>query len=173
MAFYIESADRPPKSRLPAEDVPVGTLVVENGSDKVKVAAFADSRFDGVADQPLTGEQIVEYEDVDDPNFDVYEAAEDERVTYGGDEDRARIKVRTAEDNGTDPAPSISDGDIVGIAANGAEYAGRLVEEGYTDDGGTTYGTESTGDFLPVGVAYRDEGTTYDTPVRVEVRYDL
>lgn len=173
MAFYIESADRPPKSRLPAEDVPVGTLVVENGSDMVKVAEFADSRFDGVADQPLTGEQINEYENIDDPNFDVYEAAEDERVTYGGDEDRARIKVRTAEDNGTDPTPSISDGDVVGVAGNGAEFQGRLVEEGYTDDGGTAYGRESTGDFLPVGIAYRDEGATYDTPVRVEVRGDL
>lgn len=173
MAFYIESADRPPKSRLPAEDVPVGTLVVENGSDKVKVAEFADGRFDGVADQPLTGEQIKEYENIDDANFDVYEAAEDERVTYGGDEDRARIKVRTATDNGTDPAPSISDGTVVGIAANGAEYHGRLIEEGYTDGGGTTYGRSSTGDFLPVGIAYRDEAADYDTPVRVEVRYDL
>ena len=173
MAFYIESSDRPYKSALPAEDIPVGTLVANDGTGLVQKAEFADGRFDGVADEPLTGEQSNEYENCDDPNWDVYEVAEDERVVYGGDADRDRIKVKTAADNGTDPAPSIAHDDVVGVAANGDEFQGRLVEEGYTDDGGTTYGREETGDFMAVGVAYRDEASTYDAPVRVEVRRDL
>lgn len=172
MAFYIESADRPRKSALPDEDIPVGLLVHKLTNGKVQRAQYSDGTFDGVADQPHTGEQIAERDDQDDPNWDVYEAAEDERVVYGGDEDGARLKVHTAADNSTDPAPSISDADIVGIADNGSEFHGRLVEEGYTDDGATTY-NRSNDNFLPVGKAYRDSADGYDEVVRVEVRRDL
>lgn len=172
MAFYIESADRPRKSALPDEDIPVGLLVHKLSSGMVQRARYDDETFDGVADQPHTGEQIAEREDQDDSNWDVYEADEEERVVYGGDEDGARIKVRTADDNDTDPAPDIADADVVGIADNGDEYHGRLVEEGYEDDGGTTY-ERGEGNFLPVGKVYRDSADGFDDVVRVEVRRDL
>lgn len=174
MGFYIESADRPLKSRIAASDVEVGTLVIENGSDNVrKVTADTDSRFDGVADNPRSGDHIA-YDDEDVTDIGVYLASEDDRVNYGGNADGDRIKVRTAQDNGTDPAPSISDGDVVGfvddtaVSGTGAEFEGRLVEEGYTDNGATTF-DRSSGNFVAVGVAYKDEASSFDAPVRVEV----
>jgi len=174
MTFYIESSDRPRKSRLPAEDIPVGTLVAEDGTGHVELAEQATGHFDGVADNPLTGEQVREYEDAPaDPNWYVYETAEDERVVYGGDADRDMIKVKTAADNGVDPAASVSDGTVVGLIPNGAEFHGRVVEEDYTDEGDTTYGRSSTGDFLAVGKVYKDEENGFDEPVRIEVRRDL
>lgn len=174
MGFYIESADRPLQSRPPAEDIPTGTLVAEDGNDQAKLATFADSHFEGVAERPLTGAQIAEYDNVDDADWDTYEAAENERVNFGGGADRDVVKIRTAEDNGTDPAPSLSDGDVVGIADVGtAEFDGRIVQEGYTDNGGTAYGRSSTGDFLAVGTVYKDEASAFDDPTRVMIRRDL
>jgi len=86
------------------------------------------------------------------------------------------VKIRTAEDNGTDPAPAIGHKTTVGIVdasalqGSAAEYEGRIVEEGY-DDGTTTF-NRSNNNFKAVGVAYRpakqagDTVTDYDSPVR-------
>lgn len=181
MASYVESTDRPNQSRIAGSDVAPGEAVAPTGSNTVR--PFDGSQdtlgeFLGVADNPLTGDQIAV--DDDDSSPPLYEAAEDDRVIYNGDADGDLIKIRTAEDTGgNEPVPAITDGTVVGFVDTSAgslsstsEYHGRLVEEGYTDGDATTY-NRANGNFIPVGVAYRDEGEQYDTPVRIEVNRDL
>lgn len=177
MGFYIESADRPHQSRPAAEDIHVGLLVAENGSDKVRLADDADStRWDGVADAPRSAEYIAP--EVDQSSDFTYSASDDERVPYGGRTPGDIIKVRTIQDNGTDPAPSISDGDIVGfvdssaVSDTAAEFKGRIVETGYQDDAPTTF-DEGSNNFVKIGVAYRDSSSGFDEVVRVQVRDDI
>lgn len=173
MAFYIESADRPYRSGIVNEDVDVGTVVAFDSNSKfVNVDAATHSQEDlvGVADFHHTGDAISE--DDEDTSYGTFLAAENDRASAGGREDGAVIKVRTIVDNSTDPAPDISNGDVVGVADVGSGD-GRIVQEGYSDNGGTTYGRSSTGDFVPIGKADRDSSTSFDDPVRVEVRTDL
>lgn len=59
------------------------------------------------------------------------------------------IRPRTLSDNGTDPAPTIGEGKLMGVVnINGKT---EIVESGYTDDGGTTYSESGTGDFVAIG----------------------
>lgn len=172
--FYIESADRPAQSGIANSAVVAGELVTDTGAG-VDPMQFADGDFQGVAEY---SEEFLSAEDEDAIADEAYEVGD--RVIYGGNEDAAVIKVRTPEDNATDPAPSIAHGDIVGVVdetstvASGAEFEGRVVQEGYTDDAATTY-DRGTGNFLAVGRAYRpgkqngDSVTDFDTPVRVVV----
>lgn len=181
MGFYVESADRPYESRLAAEDITVGTLVNENGSDAFQNTTQQEHGYiHAVAARPMSGEFIGDDEDSVTGVPESYKAAENDRVPALPLTDGDTVKARTAADNGTDPAPSIGDGDVVGVIdtstgslASGGEFEGRLVEEGYTDGGGTptTY-NRSNGNFMPLGTAYKDGGTAHDVPVRVRVRRD-
>lgn len=183
MGFYIESADRPYTSRVVSTDIRTGEIGAtdgSNGAEPFDAGSHGDDNLLGVATQPRRGDYIAEEEDVT-TNY-LYEAAEDDRASFGGDEDRGVIKARTIEDAGGS-APSITgDRTVVGIidssdanAPSGAK--GRLVEEGYTadadGDGTSTTFNRTNGNFYPLGVAYRDESTSYDEPVRVQVRRDL
>lgn len=183
MGFYIESADRPYKSAIVSSDVRTGEIGADDGSDGAEPFDFNnhdEATLLGVATQPRRGDYIAA-EDDETTDF-TYKAAEDDRASFGGDADRDVIKVRTAEDTGgNEAAPSISDGDVVGIIdtsagtlTSAAEYQGRIVEEGYTDGEGspTTYNRTNT-NFFAIGVAHRDSSTSFDEPVRVEVRKDL
>lgn len=179
MGFYTESVDRPYTSAVVAEDIDVGELGALNASGNAEAFDFAshtEEQLLGVATQPLSGQQV--RLDDDDTGGFTYLTAEDDRASFAGEEDRAVIKVKTAEDNGTDPAPSISHGDVVGVIdtsstiSSAAEFQGRLVQEGYTDDGATTY-DRGAGNFYALGTAYRDDSTAFDDPVRVQVNKDL
>jgi len=178
MAFYIESADRPHDSRIAGEDIHVGELVVDQGDGTVDRAdAQNDGYFDGVADNPHTGNHIAPDPHEATGAF-VYESADNDRVPYGGAEDDARIKVRTPEDTGgNESAPDISEGDVVGFIDTSAgtlsstdEYKGRIVEEGYTDgeSSATTY-NRTNSNFIAIGKAHRDTGKDWDEAVRVRV----
>jgi len=182
MGFYIESADRPPESAVVSEDIDTGEALVKNGSGKAERfdgSAHTLGDFVGVADNPFTGDQIREHGE-DDESFEVYDVADDDRVTYGGDADRDRIRIKSAEaTGGNEPTPSASDGTVVGFVDTGAgtlsstdEYRGRVVEEGYSDGDATTY-NRSNDNFVALGVVYRDDIGGHDDAVRVEVRTDL
>lgn len=170
--FYIESADRPAQSGLADEEITAGELVYDDGAGLVR-ADFADGDVSGVAEYSEEYLSAFDEDDVADETYDI-----GDRVAYGGNADGDVVKVRTAEDNGTDPAPSIGHRTVVGLlddsstVASASEFKGRLVEEGYTDNAATTY-DRATGNFIAVGVAYRpakqngDTVDTYDTPVRV------
>jgi hypothetical protein len=181
MGFYVESADRPKRSRLAAEDITVGSLVAENGSDQFQLAdAQNDNRISYVADKNRRGDQIAFDED-DTLSFpQTYSAADNNRVIAQQLADGDVIKTRTALDGGgNESAPSISDGDVVGVIDSSAgtlsdasAYHGRIVEEGYSDGDAVTY-DRATGNFVPLGVADKDSASSYDEVVRVMVQRDL
>lgn len=172
MGFYVESADRPHESKLAGEDIDVGVLVTDNGSDKFRRAEATDDRINYVADKIRRADYIAFDEDDTLSRFE-YVASDNDRVPGQPLADGDVIKTLTPRDNSTDPAADISANDVVGIAAvGGREFEGRIVEEGYTDNGGTTYGRNSTGDFLTLGTVYRDDASDFDEAVRVRVNRD-
>lgn len=181
MGFYVEQSDRSYKSGVAQEDIDAGELVTLRSDGAYRTDQSADGHFDGVADFVERGDAIVH--DIDDTGGFTYKSADDDRVPIGGYDDGAYIKVRTIEDNGTDGAPSISHGDVVGVvdatavSGTGAEFQGRIVEEGYADAVPTTFNRSNT-NFLAVGRAYipQEEGsavTSFDVPVRVIVDKSL
>lgn len=183
MGFYLESVDRPNKSRIAASDVHIGELVADDGSQggvPFNASSHSAEDFLGVADNPRRGDYIAEEPD-ETTNF-LYESAENDRIPVGGDADHDVIKVRTAEDaGGNESPPDISEEAVVGVVDTSAgtlsstsEYEGRIVEEGY-DDGESTATTynRSNDNFFAVGVARRDSSSSYDDVVRVEVQRDL
>jgi len=169
MGFYVESADRPYHSGIAQEDIHVGTIVSKTGAGQVNLTDDVDTAADGLATAPRRGEYIAD--EADETTTFKYLASENARVPYADlDEAGAVLKARTISDNGTDPAPSISDGDVVGVAhkADGA-FRGRLVEEGYTDNGAVTYDSGSS-NFTVVGETYRDDSSEYDDALRLTVQ---
>jgi len=162
--FYVEQSDRAYQSGVAAEQVYAGELISDSAGS-VAPLAFADGDYDGLA---LYNPEFMAAEDEDDVRDEYAEAGD--LVQYAPDEDSAVVHIRTPEDNGT--APSISHGDVVGIADLGSTE-GRVVEEGY-DDGATVY-DRSNNNFLAIGEAVRpakqsgDSVTDFDVPVRVEL----
>lgn len=169
MGFYVESADRPYQSGVPQEPIHVGTIVARTGAGEVSLTDDVNTAADGVATAPRRGDYIAE--EADETTDFTYDPTETDRVPYADlDEAGAVLKARTVGDNGTDPTPSISDGTVVGVAHKADDaFRGRLVEAGYTDNGGTQYGDGGTGGFTAVGTVYRDYATDYDEAVRFVV----
>lgn len=168
MGFYVESADRPYQSGIAQEDIPVGTIVERTAAGQVNLTDDSDTAADGLATAPRRGDYIADEPD-ETTDFE-YKSADDDRVPYADlDEAGAVFKARTITDNSTDPAPDISDGDVVGVAQKDDDaFRGRLVEEGYTDDGATTYDSGSD-NFTAVGTVYRDSSDGFDEAVRFVV----
>jgi hypothetical protein len=186
MEFYVEQADRSPQSGVANEEVAAGELVHDDG-DGVNVLTYAATdedagghlglaRYDGEAMAAEHEDEIVQ------PVYDT-----GQRVQYQPQEDSAVVRIRTPEDNSTDPAPAIDHKTVVGILdasalqGTAAEFQGRVVEEGYTD--GTTTYDRASGNFKAVGVALRPEkmhapvagsqADSFDYPVRVALYGDL
>lgn len=169
MGFYVESADRPYQSGIAQEDIHVGTIVAKTGAGQVSLTDDANTSADGLATAPRRGDYIAK--EADETTTFEYLASENDRVPYADlDEAGAVLKARTISDNGTDPAPNIDDDTVVGVAHKADDaFRGRLVEEGYTDNGGTQYGDGGAGGFTAVGTVYRDESTSHDEAVRFVV----
>jgi hypothetical protein len=189
LEFYVEQADRAPHSGVANEDIYPGELIHDDG-DGVNVLTYAATdeddghiglaRYDGQA-------FARDYEDEVREDKYVSGSAQRERVQYQPFEGSAVVKIRTPNDNGTDPAPSISHQAVVGVVdasalqGSAGEYQGRIVEEGY-DDGTTTF-NRGNNNFKAVGVAYRpgrmhnpvsgDVTDDYDRPVRVVLFSEL
>jgi hypothetical protein len=178
--FYVDEADRSPLSGVVDEEVYFGELVSDGGSGVTKFV-YADSNESlGLARSDV---QAGAAEDEDDTAEENYLPDEElrNRAQYHPNESDARVRPRTAQDNGTDPAPSIGHRDVVGVidasggtVASAGEFAGRIVEEGYTDDAATTY-DRATGNFKAIGVAIRpakqngDAVTDFDYPTPVQL----
>lgn len=181
MGFYVESADRPYVGRLAAEDIHVGTLVADNGSDLYeRFDAAEHSRIGYLATAPRRGDYIAK--EPDETTTFEYLASENDRVPALPLVDGDVIKVRTAGDTGgNEAAPNITDGDVVGVIdtsagtlTSTAEYEGRIVQEGYTDGEATpvTY-SRANGNFVALGKALKDDVNAFDEPCRVQVQRDL
>lgn len=190
--FYVEQADRSPHSGIANEDIYAGELVHDDG-DGVDVLTYAATDEDAAGHVGLARYDAQafarEYEDEVRENKYVAGDPQRERVQYQPLEDSAVVRIRTPEDNGTDPAPDIGHQDVVGVidaaggtAVSAGEFQGRVVQEGYTDDAATAY-DRAGGNFKAVGVAYRPEqnpapvagqqSESFDYPVRVVLFSDL
>jgi len=177
MGFYVESADRPYTSRQAAEDLPVGTLVTTDGNDMFVLADANDERLDYLVTKPLSAPHIA-YDSDDSLEDRVYEA-DDRRAPALPLVDGDIVKARTVTEStdGVTSSPDIQAGDVVGVPdtsdADAPSEGGRVVEEGYTndenDDATDTTFERANGNFLPLGVALRDEETKFDAAVRVQV----
>lgn len=191
LEFYVEQADRSPHSGVANEDIYAGELVHDDG-DGVNVLTYAATDEDAGGHIGLAryDGQAFAREHEDEEREDKYVAGDPqrERVQYQPFEDSAVVRIRTPEDNGTDPAPDINHKTVVGVlddgstVASASEFQGRVVQEGYTDDAATTY-DRSSGNFKAVGVAYRpdqnpapvagQQAEGFDYPVRVVLFSDL
>jgi len=103
----------------------------------------------GIVVHYAEGDAIVEHDEdyVDYEDLWQYEAGEN--FYYQPLASVDNIMPETLTDNGTDPAPSISEEAIVGyVTINGQT---EIVEEGYTDNAGTKYGDGGTGDWVALG----------------------
>lgn len=176
--FYIESADRPQRSGLANESLAPGVLVSDDGTG-VNKFTFSDGDYDGLA---IYDPEYLSAEDEDAIASGTYDV--DDRVRYHPSEDAAVVKVRTIADDGDDAAPSVSHRSVVGVCDDSDtnapdSAAGRIVEEGYTQDdtddataNGTTF-SRANNNFLAIGTAYRpgkqngDTVAAYDEPVRI------
>ncbi len=179
---YVESSDRSYDSAEASEDIEAGELVALNSNMK---AVLLDEQnhsiedFRGVAEAFMRGDQIAPDEN-NAGTFETYLASENDTVNIGGNDDGDRIYIKTIKEtnSGVTNKPSIDHNTIVGVSDtsdnDAPTSAGRIVEEGYTndenDDGSSTTFNRSNNNFLPVGRAYRDDGDGFDKIVRVEVR---
>lgn len=178
MGFYVDEADRSATSYPAAETIVVGSACTVVNETVELMDADGNATFDGVADSPRAADYIAEeydegsefeYKNISSKVSTDSGANVSDRVPLRGDEDAAIIRLKTAKDNDTDPSPSISNGDTVGVANVGtSEFEGRIVESGYTDDGATTY-DEDSDNFVAIGTAYKDSSSEFDDVVRLKV----
>jgi hypothetical protein len=132
-----------------------GEFVVDNGNGEV-------ARFDPANDALPNGiivhhagelsDALVEHDEDYVQNYD-------DLWTFSGDDGDYvywqplasvdQIRPRSLSDNGTDPAPSFTEGDTVGVVTVNTET--EVVQSGYTDDAGTTYSETDSGDFVAIG----------------------
>jgi hypothetical protein len=177
MGLFVESADRPYTSRQGAEELHVGTLATTDSNGMFVNADAQDNRLDYLVTKPMSEHHIVE--DVDDPLTDQVYEANSLRVPALPLVDGDIVKAMTIEEttDGVTSSPNIQAGDIVGVTdtsdADSPDSAGRLVEEGYSndenDDATATTFSRANGNFLALGEALRDSETDFDKPVRVQV----
>jgi hypothetical protein len=186
LEFYVEQADRSPQSGVANESIYAGELVHDDG-DGVNVLTYA------ATDEDVSGHVGLARYDAEamaaewEEDIVVEEYATDQRVQYQPFESDAHVRIRTPEDNSTDPAPAIGHKDVVGVVdasavqGSAGEFQGRVVQEGYDD--GTTVFNRGNNNFKAVGVAYRpdrmhdsvagDVSDDFDYPVRVVLFSDL
>lgn len=162
--LHIDSADRALLSDLVTEDgVLPGELVYAQAGGGVRRATGADDRIDGIIED-FADDHIAEHDEDYRSSMDAfsYDVSDGDSLAFGGGEDRARLRVRTPEDNGDgDPAPNIEQWDVVGIPDR-AGMEGRIVEEGYTDGQATpvTY-SRANGNFNVLGLAAGSDPKTH------------
>lgn len=186
--FYVDQADRSYQSGVADEEVKAGVLITDDGAGVTRLE-FADGDYDGLAVHDP--EQLAAEDHDVGTTAATFVYATDDRVRYQPSEDGMIVRVRTIRDNSTDPAPSISHRDVVGVldetsgtlSGSARDFEGRIVQEGYQDGDATptTY-NRSNSNFLALGRALRPalgahEGgnavSKFDHPMKVAVFDEL
>lgn len=183
MIEAVESMDGYAGSNVAAEDVAPHEIVTDTVGTGVELADGDEASWDGIAMAFNHAEWIHDHDEDTDPL--VYQASENDRVPYGGYEDVAVIRPLTIDDD-TVAAPSIQEGDVVGVpdttSTDAPASPGRVVEDGYTadadGDGAATTFSVANGNLLPVGRALPQglgqlNVTDYDAQIRVQVDKSL
>lgn len=125
--FVIDNEDGTFSRFDPADDdLPHGIIVHHPAGD-----AIQDNEYD-----------FVDYDEM-------WKYEEEETFYYQPLASVDQIRPLTLSDNDTDPEPSISQGELVGIVTINDRT--EIVESGYTDDGDTEYSEDGSGDFVAIG----------------------
>lgn len=180
--LHIDSADRAMLGDAVNEDgIRPGEFMFAVEGGGFRKATGADSRVDGIVED-FSDDHIADHEEDYRTSLAdyTYDASNGDNAAIGGAEDAARLRARTPADNGTDPAPAIQQWSVVGIPDAGSSFAGRIVEEGYTNAAATTF-DRATGNFNVVGLAMGSDPKThvsgsfseYDGLIHVLYRSDL
>lgn len=157
---YGYKADRPPVGDISSVDgILPGELAYLQEGGGLKRAAFADGRIDGVVED-FADAHIADHQHDFRSGIDQFTYDTGMMTQLSGYEDGAYMRVLTPPDS-IGAAPNIQAWSVVGVADAGSAYAGRVVEEGFSPDGGTTVYDRATGNFLPLGIAY---GNQHDVP---------
>lgn len=134
------------------ETIVEGEFIVQNNDGTVsQFDPAVDSLPHGIVVHYAEGDSISAH-DEDYQAYDTlwtYDGAEDDNLYWQPLASVDQIRPRSLSDNGTDPAPSFSEGGVVGIVLINSET--ELVESGYTDNAGTTYSEAGAGDFVAIG----------------------
>lgn len=177
--IHAREADKSNVSEEPTESLAPGDIVTrESGGGAHKTDPGSDDDWDGIVLHLEGGDHIADHErdyrsSLDDFTYDpVSQDSYEDTINLAPiqlQEDGAVFRPYAQQDD-SEPAPSIQRLDTVGvITLNGSQ---QIVEDGYTDNGGTTYGDGNTGDFLALGEAEVPANETFDSrdkrvPIRV------
>lgn len=160
--LHIDSADRSMLGDLVTEDgILPGELIFAQEGGGFRRAAGTDQRVDGVVED-FADDHIAEHDEDFRASMDAfsYDASEGDSCAIGGGEDAARLRLLLPEDDGTSSAPSIQQWSVV-VIPDIAGFEGRIVEEGYSPDGGTTVYDRASGNVNPVGIAAGSDPKTH------------
>lgn len=177
--LHIREADKSYVSEEPSESLAPGDIVTrESGGGAHLTDPGSDDEWHGIVVHHEGGDHIADHErdfrdslddfTYDPPSQDSYENVLN-LAPIAPQEQGAVIRPYAQQDDSY-PAPSIERMDTVGIITlNGNQ---QVVEDGYSDGSGTTYGTSNTGDFLELGDAEVEAGRTFDSrdkrvPIRI------
>lgn len=133
------------------ETIKEGEFIVQNaGGDVARFDPANDALPHGIVVHYAAGDSIAEHDEDYFANYDdLWTYTEGDRLYYQPLASVDQIQPPTLSDNGTDPEPSIAEGNIVGIVTINGET--EVVQSGYTDDAGTVYSESGTGDFVAIG----------------------
>ncbi len=133
------------------ETIVEGEFIVEDGGELKQFDPANDALPHGIVVHNPGGDSIVEHDEdyVDYADLWTYNGDDGDRAYWQPLTSVDNIMPRTLSDNGTDPAPTITNGAEVGIVTINGET--EIVEAGYTDNGGTQYGNGGTGDYVGLG----------------------
>lgn len=143
-------------NRAPVKDgttVEEGEFIVQESGGQVRSAdPSADELPHGIVVHHPAGDSIAAHDEDYFANYDdlwTYDGSEGDYLYYQPLASVDQIRPRSLSDNGTDPAPSFTEGGIVGYVTINGET--EVVESGYTDNGGTTYSESGAGNFVAIG----------------------
>lgn len=151
-----------------ASDIEEGELVSRDvGGGTHPVDPVNDAKVAGIVPHLSRGDHIAEHEYDFSSDVGLYVASQGDDVPIAPTEEMAVYYPKTVKEaNTTDPAPSVQrNADMVVVDLGNGPV---VVEEGYTDNGGTVYGSSGTGDYIEFGEA--DKGPVSTKGERVAVR---
>jgi len=151
--MYVDEADASLNrgTVTDGETISEGELIVEVGDGTHRRAdPSAGELPTGIVVHDAGGDAIVEHDEDYVAYEDLWTYEAGENFYYQPLASVDNIMPESLTDNGTDPAPSLTQGVTVGyVVINGTT---EIVEEGYTDNAGDTYNDDAgAGDWAPLG----------------------
>ncbi len=173
---YIDEADASLNSAPVGEGETLyeGEFVTINGNGALeRVDPASDTLPQGIIVHDPGG-AIVEHDEDYVPYEDLWKYTGDERRNprYQPLAPVDNVIPELLSDNGTDPAPQLTEGTVMGIVTINTQT--EVVPAGYTDNAGTQYGNGGAGDFIAIGrIDQKPQQARFDEyGYRVPIRLD-